>query len=345
MISTSPRLPKLAVFFIATCVFIIMCLGLHKICSLTRPPSKFGYRWGLESEGALEPFCDLLEGLDDVFVVVKTGANEALEKLPVHLRTTLPCIPHYGIWSDLEDDISGHHISDALDEINPEIVANHPDFEYYRQLREEGTGAFSNEQLTAWAGAQNTAMGRDSPGWKLDKWKFLPLVEKAYRQRPEARWFVLVECDTFVIWRNLLAWLSTLDASQPLYLGHEMQTGDVVFAYGGAGIVMSNAAVQKLVEHRAVNKAFYDDYTTHQWAGDCVLGKALADVGVNLKWSRPTLLGDSVATVDFNSTFGSSTARPWCYYATSYHHLTPSDVVQYANFERTWRREVSWLAR
>ncbi|RYP78935.1 hypothetical protein DL770_006803 [Monosporascus sp. CRB-9-2] len=302
-------------------------------------PSQGGYYWGSENEGAMRPTCDWLEGLDDVFVVVKTGANEAPEKLPAHFRTTLSCIPHYGIWSDLEEDIAGHHVSDALDEMDPDIVANHPDFEYYRQLREKGTGGFSSEQLTTWTEAQNTASGRDTPGWKLDKWKFLPLAEKAYRQRPEARWFVLMECDTFVIWRNLLAWLSTLDSSQPLYLGHQMQIGDVVFAYGGAGIVISNSAMRKLVEYYASNRAFYDDFTAHHWAGDCVLGKAMADAGVNLKWSWPTLLGDLIADVNFKSTFGSSSARPWCYHATSYHHLTPSDVMQYDSFEKTWREE------
>ena len=343
MLSTLSRPQKRFISFIGCCLFIIIYLYLNKISSTLEFTSQEGNHWGSANGEATIPECDFLEGLDDVFVVVKTGANEAHEKLPIHFKTTLSCIPHYGIWSDLEEDIAGHHVSDALDNTDPNIVSSNPDFEYYRQLRENGTGAFTPEQLTAWAEAQNTNSGRDAPGWKLDKWKFLPLAEKAYRQRPEARWFVLMECDTFIIWRNLLAWLSTLDSSEPLYLGHQMQIGDVTFAYGGAGIIISNLAMQKLVDNYSTNRAFYDDYTAHHWAGDCVLGKAMADAGVNLKWSWPTLLGDLIADVDLKSTFGSPSAKPWCYHATSYHHLKPSDIAQYDSFEKTWRKEVRQL--
>ncbi|RYP52050.1 hypothetical protein DL768_002733 [Monosporascus sp. mg162] len=337
MLSISPWPRKRLIFSLSLLVSFCF-IGLHKDLGAIEFPNEGEYR-ALRNEKVTDLTCASLEGVDDVFVILKTGANEAPEKLPVHLRTTLDCIPHYGIWSDLEENISGHHVSNALDEVDPEVIAGHPDFEYYRRLQEQGRYAFSADEQAKWANAQNTISGRDTPGWKLDKWKFLPLADKAYRQRPEAKWFIFMECDTFIIWKNLLAWLSTMDASKPLYLGHQMRVGDVVFAYGGSGIVISNPAMKALVEHRATNLKFYDDFTGQHWAGDCVLGKAMLDAGVKLTWSWPTLLGDAVSELDFNSTFGNDDVHPWCYYATSYHHLSPLEIFQYDGFERKWRKE------
>ena len=282
-----------------------------------------------------------LRGPDDIFVVLKTGANEAPDKLPVHFNTTLQFARHYGIWSDLEEEIDGHHVGNALDSMDPNVVASHPDFAYYQRLQQQGRNAFSAEELAGWAGAKNTKSGRDSPGWKLDKWKFLPLAGKAYRAAPDAKWYVFLECDTFVVWRNLLAWLSMLDASQPLYLGHQMRIGEITFAYGGSGFVISNPAMRTLVEHCETHQESLDQFTGTHWAGDCVLGKAMLDAGIPLSFSWPTLLGDALVDLDLKSRIGPDQIPLWCHYATTYHHLSPSDVVEYNEFEREFASAVS----
>ncbi|KAF3070859.1 hypothetical protein GL218_00459 [Daldinia childiae] len=283
--------------------------------------------------------CDSLEALDDLFVILRTGASEAPKKLPVHFSTTLRCAPHYAIYSDYEEDIEGHHVYNALDEINPDIISTHADFEYYRRLQEKGREAFSSEELEQWSSAKNTNGGRDSPGWRLDKWKFLPLAEKALRQQPDAKWYIFIESDTYMLWQTLLEWLAHFDPSKPHYLGMQMQIGDVVFAYGGGGFAISNPALKMVVAHRREKLKFYDDLTGAHWAGDCILGKALADSGVNLLWSFPTLTGDQPSDMNFNSSFGGSNKTPWCYYAASYHHLPPAEYHKLAKFEQTWNRE------
>ena len=48
-----------------------------------------------------------LPGLDNVFVILRTNATEAPSKLTVHFATTLHCIPHYAIYSDLAEEIAG----------------------------------------------------------------------------------------------------------------------------------------------------------------------------------------------------------------------------------------------
>ncbi|KAI0384775.1 glycosyltransferase family 31 protein [Hypomontagnella monticulosa] len=307
--------------------------------------TKDSYTKENNSQGTAKSSCDSLSGLNDLLVILRTGATEAPKKLPVHFTTTLRCIPHYTIYSDYEEDIEGHHVYNALDEVNPNIVATHADFEYYRRLQEGGREAFTSGELSQWAAAKNTNSGRDSPGWKLDKWKFLPIAEKALRQRPDAKWYIFIESDTYILWRNLLEWLSQFNPSKPHYLGMQMQIGDVVFAYGGAGFAISNPALKKVVAHRSENLEFYDDFTGRHWAGDCVLGKALADAGVNLLWSFPTLASDQPPDMNFNSTFGGHAKRPWCYYATSYHHLPPAEYYKLDEFEKNWNQENTSLLR
>ncbi|KAI5862461.1 glycosyltransferase family 31 protein [Durotheca rogersii] len=283
--------------------------------------------------------CGSLKGLDDLFVILRTGATEAPKKLPVHFTTTLRCVPHFALYSDYEEVIEGHQVHNALDEVDPDIIASHPDFEYYRRLQEGGRAAFSAEELTQWASAKNTNGGRDSPGWRLDKWKFLPVADKAFRQQPDAKWYIFIESDSYMLWQTLLQWLSHFDASKPHYLGMQMQIGDVIFAYGGSGFAISNPALKKVVEHRRANLKSYDDFTAGHWAGDCVLGKALKDAGVNLLWSFPTLVGDQPSDMDYNTSFGGADKTPWCYYAASFHHLPPDEYPKFAKFEEVWNRE------
>lgn len=287
--------------------------------------------------------CDSLSGLQDVFLAVRTGANEAHERLPVHFNTTLRCLPSgsFGIWSDLEEDIGAHHLQNALDEINPEIMATHPDFEYYKRLQEHGRAAFTTEELTEWGAAPNSAGGRDTPGWKLDKWKFLPIADKAHQQKPDAKWFIFMEGDTYINWRNLLEWLSHIDATKPYYLGNEMQIGDVIFAYGGSGFVISNPAMKSLVEQHANNPGVYEDITADHWAGDCVLGKALFDAGVKLSWQKPNHFGGMPFDMAYGETFGSPLRSLWCYYVTTYHHMTSPDIKEVSAFEQRWAQGVS----
>ncbi|KAJ2986299.1 hypothetical protein NUW58_g5097 [Xylaria curta] len=118
--------------------------------------------------------------------------------------------------------------------------------------------------------------------------------------------------------------------------------GDSVFAYGGAGIIVSNLAMRMLVKRYTSNEKLYNDLTISQWAGDAVLGKVMSDAGISLSKAWPTLEGDMPATLDFQST--SSTGHSfWCYYATTYHHMSSYGITSYYEFERSWKLTVSLI--
>ncbi|KAF4167608.1 hypothetical protein CNMCM6936_004665 [Aspergillus lentulus] len=80
--------------------------------------------------------CRQLLGADDVLVIVKTGATALRERLSVHFQTTLQCIKHYVVFSDLEEEFEGHYIHDVLSGVSAEMKKSAPEFKFYRDLHE-----------------------------------------------------------------------------------------------------------------------------------------------------------------------------------------------------------------
>lgn len=282
--------------------------------------------------------CVPVPGLEDVLVVIKTGATEAHEKLPVHFETTLRCVPNYVIFSDLEEEIAGHRVFDVLADIDDETKKSNGDFELYNRLGEGGRDSLDVAELKRWKSIPSTASGNQgNPAWKLDKWKFLPLIDRALRHDDRAKWYVFMEVDTHLAWPALMRWLSNFDSRRPYYLGNQVQIGEVVFGHGGSGFIISKPAMQMASAHRAANLAYYDQYTAGHWAGDCVLGKLLLDAGVELTWSWPHLQGNFGA-LDYNGT--AYDKKIWCYGAVSHHHIPPEEIQGLWEFEQDWYSQV-----
>lgn len=128
--------------------------------------------------------CPPLGGIEDVLVILKTGVTEALEKVPVHFQTTLRCIPNYVLFSDFEEEINGTRVIDVLGNVNETIKRTSPDFDLYNRIHEHGRSGLTPADLSR---VPNTAFGMpDNPGWKLDKWKFLPMIDETLRVRDDA---------------------------------------------------------------------------------------------------------------------------------------------------------------
>ncbi|KAG9194633.1 hypothetical protein G6011_04668 [Alternaria panax] len=267
--------------------------------------------------------------VNDVLVVLRTGATEALEKLPVHFETTLRCVPDYIVYSDLKEEIQGHQIHDVLEGTSDELRASAPEFKLYDHLRTHGREGLKN--TTHLGSGPDGAL--DNPSWKLDRFKFLPMVHKALEYRPSAKWFVFIEADTYMVWQNMLEYLTQFDPNQPFYIGKHMYIGQTLFAHGGSGFVLSSAAIRKVVERRNANLAEYDEFTAKSWAGDMVLAKALKDVSVDLFWAFPHFQGEPVSSLDHNVTKLGKT--PWCYAPITYHHMQPTEIRNLWTFEQT----------
>ncbi|KAI7070013.1 hypothetical protein KC352_g42656, partial [Hortaea werneckii] len=185
------------------------------------------------SEGADADVCHGLERLKDVVFVLKTGATEIYEKLPIHLATTFACGSDYVIYSDLEQQFGVVPIHDALASVSQDIQDQHEDLAQYRLLKEHVAGGGDAAEL------------KGEKSWGLDKWKFLPMVTDAYEKFGETKkWYFFMEADTYVSLQNLLLFLDTLDERKPVFAGAQVMIGDTEFAHGGSGVVLSAPAAK-----------------------------------------------------------------------------------------------------
>ena len=283
--------------------------------------------------------CQKLEGGEEVLVVMRTGATEIKDKLTAHLNTTLQCYNNYIVFSDYEEDFEGQHVYDLLANVEDDIKENHPDFALWRRLRANGRESLHDSELSGTVSEEGGKTGKlGNDGWKLDKWKFLPMAVRTLELYPNMAWYTFVEPDTYLMWSNLLDWLRQLDPSEPLYFGSEVQIGSDVFAHGGSSFVISNPALQKAAKLYQDHTADWHDITSKHWAGDCILGKALAETGTPLTWSWPMFQGGNPHTMTFKEPLKAGKDL-WCSPAISYHHLSPSEIQSMFDFEQEWLSE------
>lgn len=268
--------------------------------------------------------CSTLEGGDKILIVIKTGATEVLEKLPPHLKSTLRCVPHYELYSDLDEIVEGIHVHDSLEEVPEDIKNSHEDFEYYRELRQMKMEGKDYHHLKAKGDKE------DNKGWILDKWKNLPLMSKAWARKNDANWYVFIDADTYLVWLNLLQWLAKLDPTKSYYMGSPAWINDMPFAHGGSGYVLSNAALKAAVELIDSNKAHYYGLATDECCGDYIVGRLFKEeLDHEVQGAWPNIQGETLGSLDYS-------AENWCHPVISYHHVSPQDIVDMWRFEQNW---------
>jgi fringe-like protein len=278
-----------------------------------------------------------MPGIEDVLIVLKTGVTEALDKVPVHFQTTFRCVPNYAVFSDFKEEIEGVRVHDVLQHVSSEVKQKVSDFDLYNRVQLFGRkGLVAADTMAEVNGPRGMP---NNPGWKLDKWKFLPMIDEALRISPNSSWYVFMETDTYLVIPNLITWLSGLDPEEPYYLGTETQIADVTFAHGGSGVILSKPAMQFVSYLHATWPTEVDEYVHAHWAGDCVLGKILAEAGVNLTFSWPMLQNSRLGELD--SLADIFYRRPWCYPAVGYHHLSIDEIWDMWRFDQDWFQKVN----
>ncbi|GIC92959.1 glycosyltransferase family 31 protein [Aspergillus udagawae] len=267
--------------------------------------------------------------LSRVQVVLKIGSTEPPSRVDTHLATVTRCITNLIVFSDHESEIKGHHVYDILATLPESFWGNSSDFQAYSALQR---------------GDFETVGG--SQGWTLDKYKFLPMVEQAYEMNPTAQWFVFIESDTYFVWDNLFRLLDQFDPSFPLYFGSPTPgKSHSFFAYGGAGFVLSTAAVQRLVARKVGSNGVYSQPPLSQrykrlinddCCGDSILGWALHQSGVKLSGMWPMFNPHPVHGVPFNQWH-------WCQPVISMHKLSLQDMTELARWENRRGRKLPLL--
>ncbi|KAK0344408.1 hypothetical protein LTR02_011148 [Friedmanniomyces endolithicus] len=284
-----------------------------------------------KSAASFSQSCASVPGADKVLVLLKTGATELYQKLPIHVVTTFTCVPHYMVFSDLAQTFAGLPIHDAVAPVSSHFREHHGDFELYRKLQQ-----YQRE-------GQDMSNLKGDGGWNLDKWKFLPMLFQAFEQAEKLdgiEWFFVMEADTSVSWTNLLQWLETMDPKEPHYLGAQNVIGDTTFAHGGSGVVLSRRTADLMLQRRdSMGKAAYaekwEEETSTSCCGDEIIARAFKDAGVELTPAWPLIQGETVNSIDW-------TENHWCTPAITWHHVSPLEVDLLFQFQSEWVETHGW---
>ncbi|KAE8347585.1 hypothetical protein BDV24DRAFT_121044 [Aspergillus arachidicola] len=255
--------------------------------------------------------------LSRIQVVLKIGASEPADRVDAQISTVTRCILNLLIVSDRESELKGHRVHDILATLPESFRFNVTDLEPYEALRR----------------GDEKAVGSDE-GWHLDRFKFLPMVERAHETNPTAQWYVFLESDTYYVWDNLFRLLDQYDPSEPLYFGspspgREIAQGKpMYFAYGGAGFVLSGGAMKKMVHrhHGSMGEYVepslslqYEDIVKGDCCGDSVLGWVLYQKGVKLSGLWPMFNPHPLHSIPFDNAY-------WCQPVISMHKTMLSDM-------------------
>ena len=270
---TKPLSRRSGALFAVTLVFLVTAALIVQRSSFMYEDGPFFQRMSggsPVSKAPADPKCDGFPDTSNILLIMKTGASEAFNKIPMQLATTLRCVPEtdFLILSDAEQEINGLRIYDCLDEIVEQVMDSNPDFDIYRRQKEclidlETCNRFGNAT---------------AEGLVLDKYKNLHMAAKAYKIRPKYDWYVFVDADSFVSWTTLVEWLKNMDPTQELYFGSAARIGQFPFAAGGSGYGLSNALAKKLFGGRRALSSRWDFEIMDSCCGDVTLGMFIEDM-------------------------------------------------------------------
>ncbi|KAG6242792.1 hypothetical protein E4U25_002905 [Claviceps purpurea] len=260
--------------------------------------------------------------------VLKVGHSENQERLAAHFNTTSSCFTkdELLVVSDLDEVIHGHRTVDVLGDLPAGYynLTKNPDFQHYISQRDMHKNGTLNEKT------QKTI-----DGWILDKFKFLPMVERAWLARPDRAFYFFYEPDTYVFWDNAFRFLQNFDPDTPIYMGSpspgrhdEIRDVRTWFANGGPGFVLSRGAIKALLHRRIDSNGHYiDPALTEKWqdivaqecCGDSVLGWALWNATVQVQGYWPMFNPHPLHGIPFSDLY-------WCQPVLTLHKTSPEDL-------------------
>ncbi|KAL6633164.1 hypothetical protein U3516DRAFT_617341 [Neocallimastix sp. 'constans'] len=182
----------------------------------------------------------------------------------------------------------------------------------------------------------------DKLGWQLDVYKNIPAFKLLYDTYPNAEWYMMVDDDTYVFLSNLKKRLSFYNPNEKLYLGASwpIPTGCFPswsmarFAHGGAGIILSRAAMLAFIGNYDVCVKSFDDC----YAGDVRLALCLNTVGIRLNRSERHVNVNWRGHSDQAPNLEYSWLEP-CDLPLTFHHLYSKQQMLLYNIQRYHNRD------
>ncbi|KAL4926913.1 S53 family peptidase [Aspergillus undulatus] len=250
---------------------------------------------------------------DGIQVTLKIGGAESRELLRSHTDGVTPCIPNLLVISDMGQKLGPFQSHDVLADVI-HVLSEEDKLAYQRQ----------REYHYYW----DKELQPTKAGWQLDRYKFLAMIEYAYAQNPNAKWYVFFETDTLVLWDNLVQLLGSPTPGRPIGTWWEPQP--TFFVYGGSGIVLSDQEGSAKVESDQKSQLLitkYQDMVREDCCGDSVLGWVAAQREVEIQGQWPMFNPTPLHHTPLGKTY-------WCQPAISFHKSDPVDVVEIWNWQQ-----------
>lgn len=251
--------------------------------------------------------------LDDVQPILKTGHNVVSERVSAQLSSVSACLSNLLIFSDAEEDFQGHHIIDVI----ADIPAHLRDFE--SQLRPWSNGAVIDGSVES------------KKAWKMDKFKFLPAISRAWKESSGKKWYVFYEADTYVVWDSVFRLLENFDPDEAYYFGSPSPGRQKTwFANGGPGYILSRESMRRLTASdydpdtgaylgsKLAEKHWYNVWD--DCCGDSILGWALINANITLSGLFPMFNPHTPHGVPFSD-------RMWCQPIMTMHKPFQEDML------------------
>lgn len=271
---------------------------------------------------------------EDIQVTLKTGGAVSEDRLRSHVDSVTACIPNLLVVSDMDQAIGMWHSHDVLADLA--YVMSSEDLQVYQRQREDYF--YRGKKLNP-----------TSQGWKLDRYKFLSMVEYAYAQNPNAKWYIFHEIDTLVVWSNVLQMLSRYDPRDPLYIGSPTKgrplgllwnSQATIFAYGGTGFILSVAGIENLLRDKEPGSSHasqllatkYQRVVRDDCCGDSVLGWVAAQKDIRMLGLYPMFNPHALHDVPLGP------GGFWCQPVISFHRSHPEDMVRFWEWQNMRNR-------
>eukprot|EP00013_Stygamoeba_regulata_P007171 CAMPEP_0177642884 /NCGR_PEP_ID=MMETSP0447-20121125/7857_1 /TAXON_ID=0 /ORGANISM="Stygamoeba regulata, Strain BSH-02190019" /LENGTH=242 /DNA_ID=CAMNT_0019145137 /DNA_START=92 /DNA_END=817 /DNA_ORIENTATION=- len=158
-------------------------------------------------------------------------------------------------------------------------------------------------------------------------WKNFSGLKYLAKERPSARWYILVDDDTFLVWHSLVELLRYYDHRQEYFLGQELRLDmpghpdhGLSYLSGGAGQVFSHALLHRLLPE-------LDHCERNEWAdvsvGRCVAGLGVRPTHVDGFYSQPAHFYLATEQGKRDAPLG------LVHDPISFHHITPDQMYEY----------------
>ena len=252
---------------------------------------------------------------DEVVIIVKTGASVMEKRLPLVMDTFAGPIKNLILVSDLAATFRDRMVHDVLERIskNQKVCHSDPMIAYFAQQ--------SGQQAQA------------QESWRMDAFKPIPALRLAWKLYPHKRWYMLIDDDSYLYWRNLLHVLQKLDHNKAYLLCGLAGFGDSKFCYGGAGTILSERAMYAANVEELDRFVAWETRPMHQAFGDVILTRALEDIGLNISTAESEDLFEAENPSDLLLD-----SRDYDTPLLTHHHMKGDDYSQLSSLEQLYHR-------